>query len=306
MYNKVFLIILFLVYLGIAQERPGSTSAQFLKMDVSPRAAGLGGAYIALSEGAESAHYNPAMIAEIDGWDMVFNHNSWFAGIKHEYISIAHHFGVVGAFALSVNGLYTDEMKVRTPLQPDGTGETFYAGAYQIGISYARKMTSHVSLGGSVNYVKVALYDEFNENSFTFDVSVNYNTGYRGHRFALAIVNFGGNIRFVNEDYPMPTNFIFGMSINGLERDNYKVVLSAAGQKPNDLDPLGQGGVELNFMDALFLRGGYVFGHDVARYSFGAGIRTTLTTNLGVRADYAYSDFSELGVSHRIGLGISL
>ena len=306
MLKRAIVILTFLTCWVMAQERPGSTAANFLKIDVSPRGAAMGGAFISVAEGAEAAFYNPAALAEMQGWDVVFNHNEWFADINHEYLSIAHNFGtLVGSFALSVNALYTDEMLVRTPLQPDGTGETFFAGSYLIGLSYARKMTHRVSLGGSINYLHIGLFDEFTANAFTFDLSLTYNTGFRGHRFALGIYNFGRNIKFVNEDYPMPTNFIFGMSINGFEKQDYKVMFSITGQKPNDLDPLAQSGVEIDILNVLDLRGGYVFGHDVARYSFGAGLKTKQGGNFQIRANYSFNDFTALGGSHRIGLGFS-
>lgn len=303
-----YISILFLIFSQIlfAQfERPGSAAAQFLKIDVSPRGAGLAGAYIALAEGAEAAFYNPAVLGDMRGTNIVFNHNEWFADINHEFVAIAHNFGAWGSFALSVNGIYTDEMLVRTPLQPDGTGETFYAGSYQFGISYARGLTRQVTLGGSVKLLNISLFDDFNESALTLDISANYNTGFRGHRFAFGIFNFGQSVKFVNEEYPMPTLFVFGMSINGIEAEDYVVTISGAAQKPNDGPPLGQAGVEAKFMDALFIRGGYYLGHDVARYAFGVGADTGLSGNFKVRFDYAYTDFSALGGSHRFGLGIS-
>lgn len=55
-----------LTYSAFAQyERPGSTTAQFLKIDISPRGAGMAGAYIAVVEGAEGVYYNPAIIYDI-------------------------------------------------------------------------------------------------------------------------------------------------------------------------------------------------------------------------------------------------
>ncbi len=52
-------------------------------------------------------------------------------------------------------------MKVRTPLQPDGTGETFYAGNYKFGLSYARFLTDRVTFGGTLNFVHMSLLFRF-------------------------------------------------------------------------------------------------------------------------------------------------
>ena len=306
MLKRIIYLTIVLTYSAFAQyERPGSTTAQFLKIDVSPRGAGMAGAYIAVVEGAEGVYYNPAIIADVEGTDVALSHNVWFAGISHEFMSVAHRFGRYGSFALSVTGLYTDEMKVRTPLQPDGTGETFYAGNYRIGLTYARKLTNRVNFGGTVNYINLSLYQGFYQEAFTIDISADYKAGYRKWRFGLAILNFGQSVTFVNEEYPMPTLFTFGMSINALEFSSYKLKVSGSGIKPNDGPPLGQVGTELNFKDAFFLRGGYNIGHEVARYAFGTGMKLHFGTGYNLRVDYAYNDFSALGAAHRFGVGFS-
>lgn len=306
MLSKITIIILITACFVFAQyERPGSTAAQFLKIDVSPRGAGMAGSYISVVEGAEATFYNPAVIAELEGTDIVFNHNAWFADINHEFLAIARNFDVYGAFGLSVTGIYTNEMKVRTPLQPDGTGETFYSGAYRVGLTYARRLTDNVTFGGSVNYVNIKLYDEFTQDVFTLDISVNFATGFRGHRFGLSVTNFGQSVTFVNEEYPMPTTFTFGMSVNALEADDYVLNVGAQARKPNDGPPLGQIGTEFNFLNIISVRGGYNIGHDVATYAFGLGAKTRFGESIGLRADYSYSDWSALGAAHRFGIGFS-
>ena len=140
MLNRYLFILFFVHSLVFSQyERPGSTVAQFLKIDVSPTAAAMAGADISLASGAEALHYNPAAIASMSQkFDLVFNQTNWFAGINHDYSAMAMSMGRIGALGVMLTRLTTDEMKVRTPMQPDGTGETFYAGSYRVGLAYAR------------------------------------------------------------------------------------------------------------------------------------------------------------------------
>ena len=74
MLNRYLFILFFVHALVFSQyERPGSTVAQFLKIDVSPTAAAMAGAYISLASGAEALHYNPAAIASMSQkFDLVF------------------------------------------------------------------------------------------------------------------------------------------------------------------------------------------------------------------------------------------
>lgn len=305
MAGKLILLFLSLPGLILAQyTRPGSTGAQFLKIGVSPRGTGMGGAYIAAVDGAEAIYYNTAALAWITGTDIVFNHNEWFAGINHEFAAAAHRVGRFGTIAVSFTGLYTDEMKVRTPLQPDGTGETFYAGNYRTGISYSRFLTDRVSIGVSLNYISLSLFSGFSAKTYSVDIATLYVSSFRGFRFGMQISNFGSDVKFINEAYPLPTAFTFGLSINAIDREDQKLLMSVSAVKPNDGDPLGHAGGEWNYKDALFLRAGYRINSDVATYSFGGGTHVDFS-GYALRVDYSYSKFSLLGVAHRFGVGVS-
>jgi hypothetical protein len=305
MVKKAILMLVMVTSIIYPQyERPGSSDGQFLKIGVSPRGTAMGDAYIAVVEGAEGTHYNSAALAWLKGTDIVFNHTVWFAGINHDFIAAAMTFGDIGTFGLSAIGLYTDEMLVRTPLQPNGTGETFYAGNYKIGLTYSRYFTDRVTIGTTINYLHFSLYQDFKADAVAVDIAAMYKSDFRGFNFAMQISNFGSEIKYVNEGYPLPTNFTFGAAINALEMENQKVLVSFSATKPNDGSPLTQIGGEYNYNDLFFVRGGYKFNHDVAKYSFGTGIKMDIS-EMNLRADYSYSDYSLLGISHRFGIGIS-
>lgn len=305
MFRKLVFLSLFIPGLAFAQyERPGSTSAQFLKIGVSARAAGMSDAYIAVVDGADAAYYNPAALARIKGTAVAFNHTNWFAGIDHDFVAVAHTFGRHGTFGVSLTVLYTDEMKVRTPLQPDGTGETFYANNYRAGLSYARYLTDRVTFGGTINYINMSLYSEFSANAISVDISILYATYFRGFRFSMKIANFGSEMKFVNESYPLPTNFTFGLAINAVEAHDQKMSVSFSAVKPNDGQPLGQVGSEWNYRDVLSIRTGYRLNHDVATYSFGGGINMDIS-GYNLRFDYSYSDWQLLRAAHRFGVSLA-
>ncbi|MCF8242334.1 MAG: PorV/PorQ family protein [Melioribacteraceae bacterium] len=306
MLKRIFIALVFLPILLTAQyERPGSTDGQFLKIGVSPRGTAMADAYISAVTGAEGTYYNSAALARIQGTNAVFNHTVWFAGINHEFAAIAHNFGDVGAFGLSVIGLYTDEMLVRTPLQPDGTGETFYSGNYKIGLTYSRYFTDRVTVGISFSYIDMTLYKDFGASAVSLDIAAMYTADFRDFKFAMQISNFGSDITYVNEAYPLPTNFTFGASMNALEFDDNDLLMTFSATKPNDGSPLVQVGMEWNYDHLFFIRGGYRLNHDVATFSFGGGVNYMIQ-GIDLNVDYSYSDYNLLGVSHRFGLGITL
>ncbi len=303
MCKKFVILIILFPLLAIAQyERPGSSDAQFLKIGVSPRAAALGGAFISVTDGAEATFYNPAALSRIPNMDLTFTHTEWFAGINHEFAAAAKTFGNFGSFGISVIALYTDEMKVRTPLRPDGTGETFYSGNYKFGLSYSRFLTDRVTLGGTFNYIYMSLYQDFTASGISGDIAVLYVTDFRGFRFGMKIANFGSEITYVNESYPQPTNFQFGLSINAIEGGTQQLMAAFSAIKPNDGKPLSQVGLEYSWDKLIYLRGGYELNHDVASFSFGGGLHWDISSYL-LKFDYSYSDFSLLGGAHRFSLG---
>ncbi len=304
-YKFMCALILLPAVLCAQYDRPGSTDAQFLKIGVSPRGTAMGDAYIAVVNGAEATYYNSAMLAWSKGVDVVFNHNKWFAGINHEFAAVAINLDAIGVIGVSVTGLYTDEMKVTTPLQPEGTGETFYAGNYRFGLTYSRFLTDRVSIGVTASLLRMSLYKDFTADAAALDIAAQYVSDFRGFRFGMQIINFGTNVQFVNEAYPLPTSFVFGFGINALEMQDQSVLLSFSAIKPNEGRPQAMFGLEWQYANMFFLRGGYKLNHSVADYSFGGGVRMDLS-GYDVRVDYSYSNYLLLGAAHRFGFGLHL
>ena len=302
---RIYKILLVLTTVAYGQyERPGSTSAQFLKIDISPAAAAMGGSYYSVASGATALYYNPAAIASMDKkFDVVFNKTSWFADIDHDYSAVAYNYGRYGSFGLLLTRLITDEMKVRTPMQPDGTGETFFAGSYRLGFGYAKKMTDRVNFGGTINYIFISLFRDFKQEAATIELSADYDVGVRGMRFSMKIGNFGSSVKFVNEIYEMPTNFSFGLSGLILDSEKNYLLGSSSINKPNDGPPIGLIGLEYGLNKMIFLRGGYNIGHSTATWSAGAGVKFNLSSQL-ISADISFSDYSSLGIVNRFGLNL--
>ena len=188
-------------------------------------------------------------------------------------------------------------------MQPDGTGETFFAGSYRLGFGYAKKMTDRVNFGGTINYIFISLFRDFKQEAATIELSADYDVGVRGMRFSMKIGNFGSSVKFVNEIYEMPTNFSFGLSGLILDSEKNYLLGSSSINKPNDGPPIGLIGFEYGINKMIFLRGGYNLGHSTATWSTGAGVKFKLSNQL-ISADISFNDYSSLGIVNRIGLNL--
>ena len=309
------LIVLLLTAAGATPEttqaqytRPGSVSATFLNLGVSARAAGMGGAYIAMVDGATGTYYNPSALPwQGEGTHIAFNHLEYFDNINHEFMAVSRTFDDLGTFGASVTGLYTDQMKVRTPVQQGGTGATFVATSVQGTISYARRLTDHVTFGGSVRGISLNLYQGFTEQAVAADIAASYEADFRDFRFGMMISNIGSEVKFVDEAYPLPVEFTFGARMMAARFGQQKVLATTSAFKPNDGAPKGQVGAEYSFRDLFFLRGGYKINYDAKDFSFGGGVKVD-AAGVGMRVNYGYAAWGKslLGQTHRFSLNLTI
>lgn len=290
---------------ALAYERPGSSTAQFLKIVVTPRAAAMGNSFVSITDGAEAIYYNAAALIRVPKFSFTANHTSWFADMNLEFLAAAYRIVDFGVLGISITDFSTDQMLVRTPLQPEGTGETFAVNQFRAAASFAYSLTDRVSFGLTASYFRLKMYTDMVENAFSGDISVLYQSEHRDFSFGIIIANFGSSVTYINKDYPMPLNFNFGMSMNALELPHQKVKVSLTAMKPSGGVTMIQSGIEWNLMDFLYLRGGYRFNHDLASYSMGAGLETSLGSTR-VSLDYSLSAFGDFGSINRIGLRFNL
>ena len=78
---------------SVAATNGGRTAADFLLIGAGARAAGMGGAFSAVSEGASASYWNPAGLTGIEQGEVMLGHFAWFQDVTLEF----------GAFAYKLN-----------------------------------------------------------------------------------------------------------------------------------------------------------------------------------------------------------
>jgi len=152
----------------VSQTNVGTTAAQFMKIEVGPRAVAMGGNFVALANDATTLYWNPAGAAIITERMLTFSHTLWFADITHDY------FGMVvpwsqGAIGLSVIALNTGEMEQTTLEKPEGTGSYFDFSDLTLGLTLSRPLTDRFSVGITGKYIAENLFNE-SASAFAFDL----------------------------------------------------------------------------------------------------------------------------------------
>lgn len=335
----ILLLILFIISVNqklYSQNvsKVGTTAASFLEIGVGAAANSMGGAFVGRANDASTLYWNVGGIATLDQYEAILVHTTWIADTKFDYAGLVIPLGTFGNFGLSFTSLSMEDMKVRTVEQPDGTGENFSASDISVALSFARKFTDRFSIGITAKYIKQSIW-HMSSSAFAIDAGTLFKTDLLGGMTIGAVMsNFGTPMRLDGRDtryfirvdetkqgsneriptnieldsWDLPLHFQIGVSVPAYQMDNYKLIVSADAEVPNNNYQSLNLGAEFSFMDFLSLRGGYnsLFLKDTeGGLSFGAGFNSNMLLSTAVvNFDYAYRDFGKLKNVHSFSVGI--
>lgn len=324
--RKYSLIILFIffsmtgtsysqLFPNLGGQRTGTTSLQFLKIGVGARATGMAESFVAVSNDITSLQWNPAGLVSFKENGITASYTQWFVDTRLSNFGGVYHFGGSNAVGINVVSLNTEDMKVTTEYQPNGTGEYFRFSDLSIGLSYARQMTEQFSFGATVKYVVEDL-GSLKMQGVLGDLATFYRTGLGTSRFAIMISNFGGQVtpsgtaNLANggtissfQRFPPPTNFQLGFAIEPWMNKNNRLTTSVQLNSPTDNAENLCFGAEYAYKDFLFFRGGFKINVDDENFSGGIGVKVPISfayTNF----DYSISNYEQLGLAQRLSLNV--
>ncbi len=81
----LIIVVALIGKVSVAASSAGRTAADFLLIDIGARAAGIGGAYTSVSEGAPVSYWNTAGLSGVERREVVLGHFSWFQDITIEH-----------------------------------------------------------------------------------------------------------------------------------------------------------------------------------------------------------------------------
>lgn len=302
-------------------QRAGLSTLSFLKNDISPRSAAVGGASIANTADGYSVYVNPAAVSDITSFNATISNYTVGAGIQQSYASvIIPRKNKLGGFGISLNTLNSGAMDVRTEFQPEGTGEKFYVTNIAAGITYSQKLSDMFSVGATIKYIYEQIYD-YNNSTLAADVSFLYYTDFKDLKFAVMVQNFGGNSSISGgeiknsfnrtdpidpENYTVPSVFKLGASIVPWKTEKQSLLIAMQLNHPNDNAENYRLGFEYEYLKLLFIRTGLKVNLEGQKYpTFGFGLRHRVGGH-PLQLDYAANPTEFLGVLHTLGLSLTL
>ncbi len=314
-----------------AQSKTGTSLGQFLLIEPSARAAGIGNAGVSLFDGLQGVYYNPAAIGILQKREVTFSHSGWLAGMSYDYAAAAIPFGLSsGVGYASLTSLGSGAIDVRTVEQPQGTGERYTVTDLAFTLGYGKQMSYRFSAGGQVAFVQETIWHS-TASAFAFSAGTIYRLSETGLHVGASFSNFGTRGRYngrdlritydedpgrngdngqlpgevFTESFALPALFRVGVHLPVKLSDGARVRVALDALHPSDNAESVNAGAELSVRERVALRAGY-------QGLFQADRETGLTAGVGLRGetdyftyqlDYTWADQGRLGSVNRVSLG---
>ncbi|MCH7731526.1 MAG: PorV/PorQ family protein [Candidatus Marinimicrobia bacterium] len=308
----------------------GTSAATFLEIGVGARAMAMGGAYTSVTKDATALYWNSAGIARVDGIQLELMHIEWIAETSYDFIGIVVPVPAIrSSIGFSIIYLDYGSDLVRTVDRPEGTGEEFIAQDMAVSFSFARALTDRFSFGITAKSVTQQIWNE-KGSAAALDFGVLYLNLVQGLNLGVNLSNFGNDIRLYGRDlrrtidpdervanfdrvpvnyntgsYPLPLMFSVGISYEKALRSFGKVLLAMNLNHPSNATESINLGAEYGFRNLFYIRGGYENMFELDRtngLTLGGGINIPKLGGIGVRIDYAWSDWGILNSVQRFSV----
>jgi opacity protein-like surface antigen len=330
---KKFICSLLFLFVSItsAQNKVGTTAAEFLTIPVGTKALGMGAAFTSVADDITAAYYNPGSLSRISENQFLTNYSEWLVDTKYSWIGLGVKLSSDDYIVLSVTSLDYGEEEVTTISLPEGTGEKWDASDIAISLSYSRNLTDRFSIGGSVKYIQQKIWNE-SASSFAADIGLLYKTQVEGLNLGMSISNFGTGMELDGKDllravdidesynynnstitsnistdkWELPLIFAVGLSWKyDLWDDLYLTTAADAVIPSNENTYINLGG-ELQWKDVFFARAGknsFLKENAEEGFTLGAGLKYELS-GLKLSVEYAFLDFGNWSNLNRYSITI--
>jgi hypothetical protein len=333
------LLVVFATGIVTAQTRKaGINAAAFLKVGVGARQVGMGSAVTSLNGDVTNMFWNPAGIAlNNEKAQVSFTYNSWIGGLTQNAVAASYNMEGIGTIGLGVmtfgiSGIIADRdiypgNTVLQALQIDQASAGTYDYMDMLAqVTYSAYVMDRLTLGASLKFINEKIDDQ-NATAIGFDLGSVYNIGFNNWNIGARISNLGSDMKFYDYASPIPLTFSIGTSLVPLRLGENSVTLAIDAVKPQDGQQYYYTGLEYNYNNMVFLRGGWKLNYSymglagdgidegttlrqgvqtsLEKGSLGAGVRVPMAEYM-LAVDYSYTVFSLFSDVHRVTLHVSM
>ncbi|MCP4572175.1 MAG: PorV/PorQ family protein [bacterium] len=267
------------------------------------RALGLGGAYGAVTGGAQSLFWNPAGLARVKRISFEASHTNLIGlGFHEQYGAVAVPSWRLGTFAFAVRRFGVDGIEGRDD-RGAITDDNLSDAESELSVGYARTLGEAWSFGAAVKFQQHELAGN-SGSGLGLDLGLvvrplvaagRTSDLARGFRLGATFRNLiEPEITLADDPVPDPTSVRLGTALELTVGRHMDILAAVDLERTRDLDARVHAGFEAVLMDILALRVG---SHD-GTLAAGGGVRWR---QVGI--DYAFED-NPLSSVHRFGIGL--
>lgn len=270
----------------------GTTRGSFLKLNNSVRAAAMGDSYIAVSDDNGAVFFNPAGLSQINSTQISSMYSNWLGGITfaNSAVIIPRDKTTMG---FSLNYYNLGAFEETTLALPKGTGRIITPLASEFIYSLVRKVDPYSSYGGNFKII----YERIS------DIST---VGYSADLGALWQIASNLTLGLTAKNIVSPLGEVASYKNYGagISYKSDRLLLNLDVNSPNDNKMSANIGGEFNLKSILFARAGFnTRNEENAGGSITGGLGLKLHN---IKIDYAYVPYSDLGITHRVSVALSL
>jgi len=276
------------------------TGFSSLRINPSARECAMGGAGVISAIGPSAMYYNPALTATLKSFTVNINYTKWFLDTYQQSIFLTRPLPYFN-LGLGVVNFNAGELEYR----PDHPTESPYGEFNPVDFNFYLNLSRSAAkmgygISARVYYEKIY---EYTATGIGADVGLSF-VPVPNLQVGFSIINFGTTMRFIREDFLLPTKFLAGLNynINFSQNSSFPKlkIASDLGYLFYDKKAELNSGLELSFKDKYFIRTGYKSTEQANHYNFGFGVIVQK-----FRIEYAYSPF-DLNISGTHHFSLSL
>jgi len=152
---KIRFLLFYILIAGILVNGQTTTAYDFMKLDVNPRAAVIGGGFIANYDDPNVIFYNPAGISSLEKRPISFSFLNHIEDIKTVSLAYSQKFEGIGRFAVGVQYIgYGDFVRA------DNSGNklgSFSAGDFAFTLGYSNQLDKNFYYGVNVKFINSSI-----------------------------------------------------------------------------------------------------------------------------------------------------
>jgi hypothetical protein len=287
-----------------------NTVYDFLRSDVSARAAALAGSFVTVVNDPNVLFYNPASIGTLEQSSGSVGFFKHLLDINSGYVSYGQEFEGIGHFGIGV--IYTNYGSFTETDESDNTLGTFNAADLAASVGYSNTLDENLYYGVALKFIHSSIADARSIGLAT-DLGILYHVPDTRLNLGASVRNLGKQLSaYVKTKEELPLDVSVGASIvpRGLPlllNVNFHKLNESTDTFADRFRSFAVGG-EFTLSKVLQLRFGYnneqrkdlqiESTSGLAGFSAGLGIMVS-----EYRIDYALSSLGQIGSLHRISVG---